>query len=88
LGLGAVQVPPFARHNGAVKTVAGRDYREVQLFEQFIGVILLDRSGGYVLCRSEEAGLAAVKYIYGEGEKAGAKPKKPCKWVECRMYEI
>jgi hypothetical protein len=38
--------------------------------------------------RSDESGLAAVKYIYGEGEEASAKPKKRRKWSDSPQYEI
>jgi hypothetical protein len=31
---------------------------------------------------------AAVKYIYREGEEAGAKPKNPRQWADCPLYEI
>ena len=42
----------------------------------------------YVSRQSYEAGLTAVKYIYGFGEEAGAKPRKGRKWADCPMYEI
>jgi hypothetical protein len=35
-----------------------------------------------------ELGLAMIRYIYGEGEEAGARPKKRRKWSDCPSFEI
>ena len=42
----------------------------------------------YISRMSYEAGLAMVKYIYGEGEEAGRNAKKRREWADCPQYEI